>query len=188
MAKRFLDICISVLALIFLFPVLILIGCAIKVTSEGPVIFKQKRMGYLGMDFTIFKFRTMIDGSGKKIDMVLKNDPRVTELGRFLRSTHLDELPQLWNVLRGEMSLVGPRPRPFEEMVNYINKNPSYKKLLRVRPGITGPTQVYGRIWIIKNKEMAVEENLKYIECKSLLGDLKILLETISVVFRRQGI
>ncbi|HBI16782.1 MAG TPA: hypothetical protein DDY52_01305 [Candidatus Moranbacteria bacterium] len=69
-----------------------------------------------------------------------------------------------------------------------MNKNPSYKKLLRVRPGITGPTQVYGRIWIIKNKEMAVEENLKYIECKSLLGDLKILLETISVVFRRQGI
>lgn len=188
MAKRRLDICISALTLVLLFPILILIGCAVRFTSDGPVIFKQKRVGHLGVAFTIFKFRTMLDGSGKKMDTVLRDDPRVTKVGRFLRSTHLDELPQLWNVLRGEMSLVGPRPEPFEEIAVRISKNPSYKKLLQVRPGMTGPVQLYGRMWILKNREKAVEENLKYVECKSLFGDLKILLDTIFVVLRRQGI
>lgn len=188
MAKRFLDICISALMLVLLSPILILIGCAIKFTSDGPVIFKQKRVGHLGVVFTIFKFRTMLDGSGRKMDTILKGDPRVTKVGKLLRSTHLDELPQLWNVLRGEMSLVGPRPEPFEEIAIRINKNPSYKKLFQVRPGMTGPVQIYGRIWVLENEEMAVAENLKYIKYKSLLGDLKILFDTIFVVLRRQGI
>lgn len=188
MAKRIFDVCVATLLLVVFLPLLIVIGIIVKLTSAGPVIFRQERMGFLNKPFVILKFRTMLDGSGKKHDFVLKGDPRVTKVGTFLRSTHFDELPQLWNVLKGEMSLVGPRPDPVAKAWRKASKDPRYLEQFRVLPGMTGPTQIYGRMWQISNDENVVKENLAYVENKNLLGDLKILLATIFVVLRRQGV
>ena len=188
MTKRLGDLCIATTMLIILFPVLILIGIIVKFTSKGPTIFKQKRLGYKCAAFTIYKFRTMVEGSGKIIDTVEKGDPRVTKIGRFLRSTHFDELPQLWNVIKGEMSLVGPRPDPYEKALSIARENPSYTEIFEVRPGMTGPAQICGRAWQYSHKDIVLEKNIEYIKCKSAFGDLRILLLTILVVLRRQGI
>lgn len=188
MAKRLADLCIATTMLIILLPILILIGIIVRVTSKGPIIFKQKRLGYQCTAFTILKFRTMVDGSGKTIDDVEKGDPRVTKVGRFLRSTHLDELPQLWNVVNGEMSLVGPRPDPYEKALSIMQENPIYAEIFKVRPGMTGPAQICGRMWQNSHKEKVLEKNIEYTKCKSVFGDLWILLLTILVILRRQGV
>lgn len=187
MTKRLFDLFCSIFLLLVLFPLFLIIAIVIKITSQGPIIFKQQRMGYKGKTFIILKFRTMINNSAKPFDIVLKGDQRITPIGKLLRSTHLDELPQLWNVMKGEMSLVGPRPSTLDFSEKYLKKFPLFKKRFSVRPGITGPSQLFGRLWIINNRQTFVALDAEYASKQNLFWDLKILFKTIPIVLKRQG-
>ncbi|HWP58560.1 MAG TPA: undecaprenyl-phosphate glucose phosphotransferase [Candidatus Acidoferrales bacterium] len=182
--KRSLDVCLGGAALVLLSPVMALIALLVKCTSPGPVFFRQERMGLDGRRFEMLKFRTMVEGAERETGPVwaTADDARVTSVGRWLRRTSLDELPQLWNVLKGEMSLVGPRPPLPREVEQY---EPWHYRRLEVSPGITGLWQVSGR------SELSFDEmvmlDLYYIENWSLGLDLRILLRTIPAVFRGRG-
>ena len=182
-AKRFLDIFISALGLMIASPIMLIIAIFIKITSPGPVFYTQERVGLYGKTFRLYKFRTMINGAENLTGPVLatENDTRITPVGKALRSTRLDELPQLINVLKGEMSLVGPRPeRPF--FVNrFKNENPHYKYRHIVKPGITGLAQVLGKYRTSVDDKLRYD--LIYIRNYSFLQDLRILFLTIKVVF-----
>jgi exopolysaccharide biosynthesis polyprenyl glycosylphosphotransferase len=185
-AKRLLDIAAAGLGLVILSPVLAVIGLAIRLGDGGPVLFRQRRIGLHGRPFGVVKFRTMaVDAEERLAELKaaneiaghafkLSNDPRVTPVGRFLRRTSLDELPQLWNVLRGEMSLVGPRPPLPTEVAGY---DLWHRRRLSMKPGITGLWQVRGR----RDPEFDrwVESDLEYIDRWSLWLDIKILFRTI---------
>ncbi|MDZ7798318.1 MAG: sugar transferase [Patescibacteria group bacterium] len=188
--KRFFDIVLSFLALIILLPLFLIVALAVKIDSRGPVFARLKRIGEGGRRFTLFKFRSMIKGAhAMKKDLVamnerkdgplfkIKNDPRITRVGRFIRKTSLDELPQLFNVLRGEMSLVGPRPHEPEEVASYEKH---HRKLLAIKPGITGLAQVSGRSDLLFEEEVKLD--IHYIENWSLKLDLQIILKTPFVV------
>ena len=192
MGKKLFDIfCSSVLLIIFP-PVLLVIAGLVRFTSPGPIIFKQKRVGRHGVLFTILKFRTMADksGSGKLSDLVTKaNDPRVTKVGKFLRTTHLDELPQLWNVVCGEMSLIGPRPVSVEIAEIRRKEIPGYNRRFEILPGITGLVQTRKRHRRVKaNLRRYLLLDVFYIERQCFAIDLLILLRTVAVVWKRQGI
>jgi lipopolysaccharide/colanic/teichoic acid biosynthesis glycosyltransferase len=185
--------------LFLLTPVMLFIALWIRLDSPGPVLFRQSRRGYRGRLFQVLKFRTMtIDAEQKLQDLEnsnesaggvlfkLRNDPRVTRLGLFLRRRSLDELPQLINVLRGEMSLVGPRPLQLRDSDLLLASNPqAYYRRLQVIPGLTGPWQVGGRSDV--SYERMVELDLDYIENLSLGRDLWIICKTFFVVLLRQG-
>lgn len=202
--KRIVDISGSIAGLSLLSPIFIGIALAIRLDSQGEVIFKQKRIGKNGKEFVFYKFRSMykdIDdklhkeymakliNSGSDSDLMgrggcfkIENDPRVTKVGRFLRKTSLDELPQLYNVLRGDMSLVGPRPAIPYEVEMY---DAWHERRLSVIPGITGLWQVSGRS--TKDFREMVELDLKYIDSWSIWLDLKIIFKTFFVVLNKQG-
>jgi lipopolysaccharide/colanic/teichoic acid biosynthesis glycosyltransferase len=191
--KRALDIAGAVLGLLLLAPLLIALALAVRLTSPGPAIFRQRRAGRGGREFVMWKFRTMVDGAdrmraalttGLREDewLDLEHDPRVTPLGRFLRRTSLDELPQLVNVLRGDMSLVGPRPLPLDEDVRIP---PWATARAGVRPGLTGAWQVAGRE-AIGFIEM-VRLDCDYVRQRSLWVDLKILARTLPAVLDGRG-
>jgi Undecaprenyl-phosphate glucose phosphotransferase len=179
LAKRVLDLAVSSLALFLTWPVLALIALAIKVSSPGPILYRQERMGYGGTTFTMLKFRTMrSDHEGDTVLLTSQDDPRVTPIGRLLRRASLDELPQLWNVFCGEMSIVGPRPeRPW--VVNELRKRiPGYMLKHHIQAGITGWAQVNG--WRGDTSvEKRLEFDLYYIEHWSLWFDLKIMFMTL---------
>lgn len=192
--KRIFDIIFSLIFIIVLSPILIILAVLIKISSEGPAIFKQIRVGKGGKNFKIYKFRTMRPSAEKeqklKVDkdsiknfvFQSENDTRITNIGSFLRKTSLDELPQLFNVFTGNMSIIGPRP----EIPDIVKLYPEeYKKRLLVLPGITGLAQVSGRGEIELGKTVAFD--VEYIDKFSLLLDLKILFKTIAVVFKREG-
>ena len=182
--KRGLDIIISLSALIILWPVLLLIVIAIKVSSKGPAVFKQQRAGKNGKPFVFYKFRTMtIDADPFGPSPKSGRDPRLTKVGRVLREYSLDELPQLFNVLKGDMSIVGPRPLYISQIKEW---NDRQKKRLHVKPGLTGLAQVSGRGGL--TVEAKLELDVKYVETASFLVDLKIITRTIGQVFRRKGI
>ncbi|MDD2766923.1 MAG: sugar transferase [Candidatus Moranbacteria bacterium] len=185
MSKRFFDVGVSAVLLFCLSPLMFLIALLIKTTSKGPIIFKQERIGLDNVPFIILKFRTMELGSDQSSNAVTKGDKRVTRIGAFFRSTHLDELPQLVNVLKGEMSLVGPRPWRICTMELRQRENPDLDQRHRVRPGITGPTQILGRTL---KSEIIVSSDLAYAEEHSLINDLYIIFRTIPIVFKRKGI
>jgi len=191
--KRLLDILCSFLLLVISIPLFFIIAILIKIDSKGPIFFLQKRCGKDGSEFNMYKFRTMVKDAETlkkrlKNEMdgpmfKLKNDPRITRLGRILRKLSLDELPQLLNVLKGEMSLVGPRPLADEEMVG----DDIWKEIrLSVRPGMTGLWQIMGRDsgkfsdWITYDTE--------YVQKRSLFMDIKILFLTIVTVLRNKGL
>jgi exopolysaccharide biosynthesis polyprenyl glycosylphosphotransferase len=193
--KRGVDIAAAGLALLLLSPLIALIALAIKADSPGPVFFRQQRVGLGGRLFTMWKFRSMAaDAEARELELAhlniygngtfkLRDDPRVTRVGRWLRRTSMDELPQLLNVLWGDMSLVGPRPA----LVNDIDRyEPHHFERLTVVPGITGPWQVSGRN-LITDFETIVKMERDYIGKWSLLLDLKILLRTVGVVLRGEG-
>jgi lipopolysaccharide/colanic/teichoic acid biosynthesis glycosyltransferase len=188
--KRMFDFCFSIMLLSALSPLFVLIAMLVSLTSSGPAIFRQRRVGYRGAIFTIFKFRSMSDGSGQPTDYISPGDNRITPLGRFLRSTHLDELPQLWNVVRGEMSLVGPRPIPPEWNVRRESEIFGYRRRLDMMPGITGLAQVRGRpkraVRCEFRKRFLLD--LFYIRHQCFLLDLRILLKTFSAMLKRQGV
>lgn len=188
--KRFMDIILSIILLIILSPVFLIIAIIIKLTSPGPILFRQTRVS-VNKTFQFLKFRSMKEGAQKDHEKMieefgnmfkLKKDPRVTKFGRFLRITSLDELPQLWNVLMGNMSLVGPRPAMVEETKLYKTYQ---KKRLGIKPGITGLWQVSGRSQL--DLDECVRLDVYYIENWSLWLDIKIMLKTIYVVFKRDG-
>lgn len=192
--KRLVDVFISFLALLFLWPLMLMVGIAIKLESQGPVIYRSPRLGKCGREFACYKFRTMIAGSdGLKENLrrlnqrrgpffKIADDPRVTRLGRLLRKYSLDELPQLWNVLKGEMSLVGPRPHPVEDCSQYSSE---HCRRFDVKPGITGLWQVMART--NPSFDICMMLDLAYIEKWNLLLDFRILLKTIPAVLAGEG-
>jgi len=181
---RLLDIFGSLMILICAFPVLFATGLLIKLTSRGPVLYRQERVGKGGRIFILYKFRTMIDDAEKYIGPVWasRDDERVTRVGRILRRTRLDELPQLYNILRGDMSLVGPRPeRPY-----FVERHKPLQGLrLAVKPGLTGLAQVRS-FYDLKPAHKVRYDNL-YIQNRSLLLNVRILLQTIPAVFAKKG-
>jgi len=194
--KRMVDVLASALGLIVLSPLLTLVGLAVRVSSPGPIIFRQRRVGAGGRQFDILKFRSMVDGAdAQRTDLAadsvyqdgrlfkVHRDPRVTALGRFLRRTSLDELPQLWNVLKGEMSLVGPRPPMPSEVALYDEHH--YSRF-DMKPGITGPWQVNGRNRITDFDEV-IRLETAYLRRWAIWKDFAILLRTIPVVLRMDG-
>jgi len=187
MFKRILDVVVSVVGLIVSFPITLLIAILIKLTSPGPVFYAQERVGLFGKTFMLYKFRTMINNAEKLTGPVLatEKDPRITPVGRILRATRLDELPQLINVFKGEMSIVGPRPeRPFF-VKQFKQENPHYKYRHIVKPGITGLAQVLGRYSTSADDKLRYD--LIYIRNYSFLLDLRIIFLTIKVVFMRDS-
>ena len=187
--KRIFDIVVSVLCLILLSWLFPLIAAAIVVTSGRPVFFKQKRVGYLGKVFTAVKFRTMVQDAEKSgPQWAQKNDPRITKIGKFLRKTRLDELPQLINVLRGEMSLVGPRPERPEFVAQLKEKIPFYNERHLVKPGLTGWAQInfpYGASEEDSLKKL--QYDLYYIKNRSFIFDIAILLKTAKTILSGEG-
>ncbi|SFG89388.1 exopolysaccharide biosynthesis polyprenyl glycosylphosphotransferase [Desulfotomaculum arcticum] len=182
--KRAFDLIGTLLILLLLSPLLIIIALAIKITSPGAVLFKQLRLGLNGEIFWMYKFRSMVPnavnmGSGMFVE---KDDPRITAVGKLLRKTSLDELPQLLNILRGEMSLVGPRPAPLHHLKIYDERQ---IKRLTVKPGITGWAQVKGRLALYWPQR--IELDLWYIDNYSFWLDIKILVMTVTVVLFRRG-
>lgn len=196
--KRTVDITASATALLLLSPVFLVTSLAIRKDSDGPAMFTQKRIGKDGKLFEIYKFRTMVPDADKKlfelldkdekareeykVNKKLKNDPRITKVGNFLRKTSIDELPQLLNVLKGDMSLVGPRPylpREIDDMGSY------YDTIIESKPGITGLWQVSGRS--NTTFEERLEFDKKYIENKGFLYDMELLTKTVGVVVKKNG-
>jgi exopolysaccharide biosynthesis polyprenyl glycosylphosphotransferase len=182
--KRGADVMVSALLLVSLAPVMAVIAAWVKATSPGEAIFKQKRVGKDGRVFTIYKFRTMVkDAPSSPLGTYCyKDDPRITSAGRLLRKTSLDELPQLFNVLKGEMSFVGPRPDLPHHVDRYSERQ---RRRLAMRPGITGWAQVSGRNQIPWNER--IEMDLAYVENWSLLRDAGIALRTVAVVLTGKG-
>ncbi len=195
--KRGIDIFLSVIGLILLSPIFCFITIAIKLDSKGSVFYKHKRIGKDGEIIYLYKFRSMYTDSKERLEMLLKNpdirkeweenfklenDPRITKVGNFLRKTSLDELPQLLNILKGEMSIIGPRPVIDEELEKY-NQNKS--KFLSVTPGLTGWWACNGRSATTYEDRMKLE--LYYVEHQSFLLDIKCFFKTITTVLNRQG-
>ena len=206
--KRAIDVIGAIIGLVLFSPIMFFISIAIKTTSPGPVIYRQKRVGYKGRYFSFLKFRSMVVNGDAKIhkeyvkkliqgeneqlnrgskhapQYKLKNDPRITPVGKFIRKTSLDELPQLWNVLMGDMSLVGPRPPLPYEVKEY--KQWHYRRINEVKPGITGLWQVSGR-----NKttfDEMVKLDIQYANTRSIFMDMKIIFKTFKAVFVADGI
>lgn len=194
LAKRFIDIIVSSVGLIILGPVLLILALAVKITSRGPVVFAQDRIGFNGRVFKMYKFRSMVTNAEELKEQLshlnemsgpvfkIKNDPRVTAVGRFIRRTSLDELPQLLNVLKGDMSLVGPRPPLPGEVKTYDCK---YRKRLAVKPGITCTWQISGRNEV--NFEKWMEMDADYVDHWSLWLDMEILVKTLPAVLLKRG-
>lgn len=221
--KRITDVCVSSVMLVVLSPVMLLVAVAVRLTSPGPIIFKQTRVGLnlrskrpdrrsknqeppngvdrrdpasdrrrdqgYGKPFTLYKFRTMkVDAEKHGAQFAVKGDPRVTSIGRFLRKTRLDELPQLWNVLRGEMSLVGPRPERPEFIETLSAEVPNYINRLGLKPGLTGLAQIInGYDNDIESFKRKVNLDLMYLQNCCFWNDCKILFRTIRVVLTGSG-
>ncbi len=195
---RVLDVFGALLGLVVMAPVLILAAIAIRISSRGPAFYSQTRVGRDGRPFRCHKLRTMADDADRQLQHLLDqddyvdqwqrackldDDPRVTRFGRFLRATDLDELPQLWNVLRGEMSLVGPRPVPDEEAERY---GPDLATVLSVRPGMTGMWQVGGRHQVSYDERIALD--VRYVETRTVRTNIRLLIRTVVlIVTRRNG-
>jgi len=193
--KRLLDVVGASLILLVISPLLLVVALLVKLTSRGPAVFRQERAGMNGRVFTLYKFRTMVQGaemdrakleSKNEMDgpvFKIKEDPRITGVGKFLRKTSIDELPQLWNVVKGDMSLVGPRPLPTYEVEKF---EPWQRRRMSMRPGITCLWQVSGRNKVTTFVEW-MRLDLEYVDRWSLGLDLKILLRTIPAVLGGRG-
>lgn len=188
--KRVSDIVISFFTLLIISPLLLAVAIAVKYSSKGPIFYKQSRIGYHKRPFNIYKFRSMyIDAEISGPALSTLNDPRITSVGRFLRKYRLDELPNFWNVLRGDMSLVGPRPEREYYIKQIMAKAPYYTLIHQVRPGITSWGMVkYGYASDVDGMVERLRYDLLYIENVSLLVDLKILFYTVQTVFTGKGI
>lgn len=197
--KRVFDIAFSLLVMIIGFPVFFLVALIVGLTSRGNLIYSHLRVGRGGVLFKCYKFRTMYKDADVRLKAILaacpnkqkewkekyklKNDPRITPIGNFLRKTSLDELPQFWNVLKGDLSIVGPRPVVEEEIHQYFGEKA--QKILSIRPGLTGLWQIYGRSNTSYDKRIKLDE--EYVDHQSLPLDIKLILKTIPVMICRRG-
>ena len=189
-SKRTLDIIASIIGLILLSPIIAVVAILIKLESEGPIIFSQKRIGLNGKEFKMYKFRSMVQNAEELKEKLkkqnemsgpmfkMKNDPRVTKVGKFIRKTSIDELPQLINVLKGDMSLVGPRPSLPKEVKEF---KPWMLRRLEVKPGLTCYWQVSGRNNIDFEDWMKLD--IKYVEERNFFTDIKLIFKTVFVLF-----
>ena len=183
-AKRVFDVCTATVACVVLAPIFLLVFAAIRFSSPGPAVFRQPRAGKDGKEFTFYKFRTMkIDVEPFGPSPKSRQDPRLTRIGRFLREYSLDELPQLFNVLKGDMSIVGPRPLYISQMAEW---NQRQKKRLLVKPGLTGLAQISGRGEL--TREAKLELDVQYVETASLWLDIKIICATFTQIVSRKRI
>jgi exopolysaccharide biosynthesis polyprenyl glycosylphosphotransferase len=194
LGKRALDVVLSSLLLVALLPLLLVVAALVRLTSRGPALFVQSRAGSEGIPFRMLKFRTMRGDAEERLSEIVDlgaldepafkivGDPRTTRVGRFLRRWSIDELPQLWNVLRGDMSLVGPRPEQLAVVRQY---RPEHRFRLSIKPGMTGPMQVFGRGDLSFEERLAVERD--YIEHPALARDLRIIGLTLSAILRGDG-
>lgn len=193
--KRFMDVTLATIALVVLSPIFLIIAIAIKIESKGPVFFKHTRIGKNGKIIKLYKFRSMVINAEELIksftpeqmqeykeNYKLTNDPRITKIGKFLRKTSLDELPQLLNIIKGELSIIGPRPVVTDELEKY---GANTKKFLSVTPGLTGYWAANGRSCTTYEQRMQME--LYYIDNLSLKMDIKVFFKTIEAVIKREG-
>ena len=182
--KRLLDLIISIPAISLLFPLFLVIFLAVRLSGKGPAVFKQERAGKNGKPFIFYKFRTMrVDADPFGASPKSGDDPRLTGIGKLLREYSLDELPQLFNILKGDMSIVGPRPLYISQMAEWDQRQ---KKRLLVKPGLTGLAQISGRAELTREEKL--ELDVKYVETAGFCTDLKIILATIAQVFVRKNI
>ncbi|QUH19070.1 sugar transferase [Alkaliphilus sp. B6464] len=180
--KRMMDFVLSLIAIIVLSPVLLIVAVLVRLKLGSPIIFKQERPGLNEKIFTMYKFRTMTDGRDEDGEL-LPNEMRLTRFGGFLRSTSLDELPELWNIVRGDMGIIGPRPL----LVQYLELyNDHQKRRHEVRPGLSGLAQVNGRNAI--SWEDKFNYDVWYVDNFNMLLDIKIIVQTFLKVFRREGV
>lgn len=190
MMKRLFDFCMAALFMLMLSPVFLISYLAVKLTSKGPGIFKQERIGLHGKPFMIYKFRTMIvNEEDEGIPQLAEvNDDRLTKVGAWLRSHHIDELPQLWNVLKGDMSFVGYRPERQYFINQIIAVRPDYQELYAIRPGITSLATIYnGYTYTIEKMIRRLDMDLDYLRHMSLLEDLRIIfLTAINILFGKK--
>ncbi len=180
--KRFFDLILTLPGVVLLSPLMALIALLVKSKLGSPILFKQVRPGLHGKPFTMYKFRTMTDARDSK-GQLLPDSQRLTQLGKFLRATSLDELPELWNVLKGDMSLVGPRPLLMQYLQRYT---PEQARRHEVKPGITGWAQVNGRNAISWEEKFRLD--VWYVDNCSIIMDIKIILMTLKKVFKKEGI
>ncbi|WP_243895417.1 sugar transferase [Clostridium perfringens] len=193
--KRMFDFISSLIGLIIFLPILIIIAVAIKLDSKGPIVFGHIRIGKNGQEIKVYKFRSMVQNAQEVFNnftpeqkaefnknFKLENDPRITRVGSFLRKTSLDELPQLWNIIKGDMSVVGPRPIVKKEIIKYGD---SFRKVFSVKPGLTGYWQANGRSDTTYDER--VDMDLYYVNNRSLGLDFKILIQTFVSVIKKEG-
>ena len=187
--KRFFDIFISVIAIILLIPIYIFLIIGVKRSSPGRIFYAQERIGYRGVPFMIYKFRSMIEGAEQGTPQLSsKEDPRITHFGKFMRKTRLDETPQFFNVIKGDMSLVGPRPERKFYVDQIIKKAPYYKLLQNVKPGITSLGQVkFGYAENVDEMVQRLKWDILYMENRSFQMDIRILIYTVLIVLKRKG-
>ncbi len=190
MVKRAFDVTASLIGIIFLSPLFFFTALLIKCTSRGPILFTQTRVGQDGKLFNIYKFRTMHVDAEKETGPIwaADNDPRLIPIGRFLRKAHIDEIPQFINILKGEMSLIGPRPERPVFVQQFKKEIPDYEKRLSVKPGLTGLAQVWHKYdETIEDVRKKIKYDLLYIKKLCLWTDVRILLRTVRVVFTGEG-
>lgn len=182
--KRCFDVVVALVSLIVLLPLLLLVIGVLLVCNGGKIFFKQERIGRGGKPFLLWKFRTMYpDSEGDTPQLESDTDPRVTQVGRFLRRHHLDELPQLWNVLRGDMSIVGPRPERAYFIAQIVERDARYSSLYQIRPGLTSEATLYnGYTSTIEKMVERLHMDLHYLETGTLLTDVCIIFHTVRLV------
>jgi lipopolysaccharide/colanic/teichoic acid biosynthesis glycosyltransferase len=198
-AKRIVDVVAAGLGLLALSPLLLVVALTIRLDSKGPILFRQRRLGLAGQEFLMWKFRTMVEDAESRFAALeavneapggalfkIRHDPRVTRVGHFLRRTSLDELPQLLNILQGQMSLVGPRPLPLRDCERFRRIDAvRFERRLTVLPGLTGPWQVSGRSDLESTRLLDLD--LEYVDRWNLLWDLRLIVQTVVVVLSRRG-
>lgn len=184
--KRAFDIVASFLALVVLFMPMVIVGVLVWVESPGPVIYRQQRLGKDGKEFVMYKFRSMrLDSEKNGPQWAAKNDDRCTKVGKFIRVFHIDELPQLVNVLKGEMSIVGPRPERAYFYEEFEKKIPNFRDRLKVAPGLTGFAQINGGYDLLPEEKFPLD--MAYAEQRSVWVDFVCILKTVGVVLTRKG-
>ena len=188
--KRIIDFCTAIICLVVFSPLMLICYIAVKREDGGPVIFKQERIGRFGRPFNIYKFRSMKVDAEKNGPTLLphEDDDRMTKVGRFLRAHHLDELPQLWNVLKGEMAFIGPRPERKFYIDQIMERDPRYSYLYQVRPGVTSYATLYNGYTDTMEKMLRrLELDLYYLEHRSLWFDAKLLIQTfVNIAFGKK--